>query len=101
MIRAQLARSTRRGKKWVVTLEWDDGQTETVHFGAAGYSDYTLHGDPERKKSYIVRHSAQREDWRRSGIDSAGFWSRWLLWNKPTISESKEDITRRFGVEFA
>jgi hypothetical protein len=34
--------------------------------------------------------------WGKSGIDTAGFWSRWLLWNKPTIKESYDDIKRRF-----
>ena len=66
-----------------------------VYFGAAGYSDFTKHKDEERRQRYIQRHE-KNEDWSKSGIDTAGFWSRWLLWNKTTIKESYEDIKKRF-----
>jgi hypothetical protein len=66
-----------------------------IYFGAAGMSDFTKHKDERRKELYINRHKA-RENWEKSGIDTPGFWSRWLLWNKPTINESYADIKRRF-----
>jgi hypothetical protein len=65
-----------------------------IYFGQAGASDFTLHKDETRKQRYIKRH--KNEDWSKSGIDTAGFWSRWLLWNKPSIKESYEDIKKRF-----
>ena len=66
-----------------------------IYFGAAGYSDFTQHKNEERKNRYILRHE-KNENWTKSGIDSAGFWSRWLLWNKPTIKSSYQDIKKRF-----
>ena len=66
-----------------------------IYFGAAGYSDMTQHKNEGRKNRYILRHE-KNEDWSKSGIDTAGFWSRWLLWHKPTIKESCEDIKKRF-----
>jgi hypothetical protein len=66
-----------------------------VYFGASGYEDYTIHKDPERKEAYIKRHR-KNEDWTKSGIDTPGFWSRWLLWNLPTIKASYDDIKKRF-----
>jgi hypothetical protein len=66
-----------------------------VLFGAVGYSDFTKHKDEDRKQRYISRHK-NNENWTKSGIDSAGFWSRYLLWNKPTINESYKDIKNRF-----
>lgn len=66
-----------------------------VYFGALGYDDFTLTKNEEQKKRYINRHS-KNENWAKSGIDTAGFWSRWLLWNKPTIKESYDDIKKRF-----
>jgi len=66
-----------------------------VRFGAKGYEDFTTHKDEERKQRYINRHK-KKENWTKAGIDTKGFWSRWLLWNKPTISESYEDIKKRF-----
>jgi len=66
-----------------------------VYFGQASASDMTQHKDEDRKNRYILRHQ-KNEEWGKSGIDTAGFWSRWLLWNKPTIRESYEDIKNRF-----
>ena len=66
-----------------------------VLFGAIGYEDYTMHKDPSRKARYIARHK-NKENWTKSGINTAGFWSRWLLWNKPTLQSSYNDIKNRF-----
>ena len=68
-----------------------------VYFGQAGASDFTIHKDEQRKQRYINRHK-NNENWSKSGIDTAGFWSRWLLWEKPTIKESYIDIKRRFNI---
>lgn len=68
-----------------------------VNFGASGYEDFTIHKDPERKQRYIIRHQ-KRENWDKSGINTAGFWSRWLLWNLPTIKDSYKDIQKRFNI---
>ena len=66
---------------------------KSIHFGAKSYGDYTIHKDPERKERYIDRHS-KNEDW--SNPLTAGFYSRWILWNRPTITESVRDTNRRF-----
>ena len=49
--------------------------------------------EPERKQRYIDRHS-KNED-RRNPLPAA-LYSRWILWNKPTITESIRDTNRRF-----
>lgn len=66
-----------------------------INFGAKGYEDFTTHKDEERKQRYINRHR-KNENWTKNGIDTRGFWSRWLLWNQTTIKKSYEDIKRRF-----
>lgn len=81
-------------KKYRVVFE--DGTS--VSFGASRYSDYSQHQDERRKASYLKRHEAN-EDWTEEGIKTAGFWARWLLWNKPTIAASVKDIRDRFGVK--
>ena len=55
-------------------------------------SDYTIHKDPERKERYISRHKSN-EDF--NDPLTAGFWSRWYLWNLPTKKASLEDLKRR------
>jgi flagellar biosynthesis GTPase FlhF len=89
-----LRKSNKAGKKFMVTID-----KKTIHFGASGMSDYTKHKDPERKNRYVTRHK-KRENWGKSGIKTPGFWSRWLLWNKPSLGGSKKDISFRFGVVF-
>lgn len=65
-------------------------------FGAIGYEHYgDGHKDEERKQRYINRHK-KKENWTKTGIDTAGWWSRWLLWNKKTIKASYKDIKNRF-----
>jgi len=88
-----LSRSTKPEKKYMVKV---DGRT--IHFGQAGASDYTINKDIKRKDLYIDRHQP-REDWSKSGIKTAGFYSRWLLWNKPTLSASIKDLENRFNVK--
>lgn len=64
-----------------------------VYFGSAIASDYTIHKDPLRKNRYIQRHQ-KRENW--DDKNTAGFWSRWYLWNLPTKEASYNDIKKRF-----
>jgi hypothetical protein len=85
-----LSKSKVKGKKFAVLVEG-----KTINFGAEGYSDYTMHKDDERKNRYIQRHKA-REDWNK--IKSAGFWSRWLLWNQKTLAESIKDTEKKFHI---
>ena len=81
--------STRKDKKLMAIFE--DG-TKT-HFGAKGMSDFTIHGDDDRKQRYLNRHM-KNENW--NDYKSAGSLSRWILWNKPTITASIADYKRRF-----
>lgn len=71
--------STRKGKKFVA--EFDDGKR--VHFGAKGYSDFTQHKDPDRKKNYLARHVHDPKT-----IRSAGGLARDILWSRPSLSEA-------------
>ena len=68
---------------------------KTISFGDSNYSDYTKHKDPKRKENYIVRHK-KMEHWGKDGVQSAGFWHRYLRWNKKTLTSSVDDINKRF-----
>ena len=61
---------------------------KSIKFGSQGASDYTINKDPERKKLYIARHSKMNENWTNSGIMTAGWWSRWLLWSEPNFNDA-------------
>lgn len=89
----KLTRSPNPNKKFRVS-----GANWHVDFGARGYSDYTLHKDPARKQRYITRHSA-RENWGPGGVRTAGFWSRWILWEKPSLTSAKQFVQRKFKIK--
>lgn len=76
----KLMKSPRLDKKFRVVLP--DGRK--IDFGAKGYSDYTIHKDKQRMTRYIIRHQ-KRENWSKSGVATAGFWARWILWSEPNI----------------
>jgi hypothetical protein len=82
--------STRKGKKFVAVFS--DGTV--THFGAEGYSDYTIHKDDKRKQRYIARH--RNENW--NDYKSAGALSKWILWNKKTLLASIKDYKNRFNI---
>ena len=120
-MRVKITKSPNQKKKFRVILE--DGRT--VDFGASGYSVYTKHKNPSRMRSYVLRHGGHvpkrtlaeqdpkkihermlnvdysfSENWGISGIDGAGFWSRWYLWSYPTLEGVKKFMSKRFGLMF-
>ena len=81
--------SDRKDKKYMAIID----DKKRVHFGSKGASDYTINKDDERKERYIKRHQ-KNEDW--NNFNTAGFWSKNILWNRPTITESIRDINNKF-----
>jgi len=56
--------------------------------------------DPKKihKKMLNVTRS-DKENWKISGIDSAGFWSRWYLWSFPYFGEVEKFMSKRFDIK--
>ena len=89
-----IKKSSLPGKKMMATFyDINNNKIKTVHFGASGYSDYTIHKDPERKQRYIERHK-KNEDW--NDPMTAGTLALYILWNKPTKTESIKDYKMKF-----
>jgi hypothetical protein len=100
-----LSKSSRKNKKYVAKSEGEP----PIHFGDSRYEDYTMHGDDERKKRYILRHGSRvrqfaprtgtckhSENW--NDLKKAGAWSVYLLWSKKTLKESIKKMEYRFGI---
>jgi hypothetical protein len=83
--------SDRKDKKYKAYFK---NKNLTVHFGASGYSDYTIHKDDKRKDAYIKRHDVNENF---NDPYSAGALARWILWNKKTLNASIADYKRKFG----
>ena len=98
-----ISRSSNPQKKLMAVFEDSEGKKmKTTHFGQRGASDYTKHGDKERMKRYLERHgggttTSTKENWKDP--TTAGALSRWILWNKPSLSSSFADYKRRFGLK--
>ncbi len=75
MLEIVITKSKTKDKKYDAII---DGK-KTIHFGAKGYSDFTIHKDEERKDRYINRHK-KTENW--NDFKTAGFYAKNILWNK-------------------
>jgi len=89
-----ITKSDKPGKKMVATFR-NGNLLKHTYFGAAGMDDYTKKGDEAQKARYLTRH-ARNENW--SDPQSAGALSRYILWNKPTVSASIADYKSKFNL---
>lgn len=96
-----LHRSDKPEKKYYVELEGESGRTKRVYFGDSNAKDYTLFNALERdehRRRYLVRHQ-RNENWGASGIETAGFWSRHLLWgDTPSVQQNLKRTLSRFNL---
>ena len=95
-MKVDIKTSTNSKKKLMAIFYDGDKKIKTVHFGSAGMSDYTKHNDDERKKRYIERHKVN-ENW--ADYKSAGSLSRYILWNKATLTASINDYKSKFKLK--
>ena len=82
--------SPKQSKKWRVVF----GDGTRTDFGQKGASDYTIHKDISRRNRYIQRH---RKDL-RGNPTKAWYLSMFVLWNKPTLTQSWNDYVKRFRI---
>jgi hypothetical protein len=93
-------KSTNPKKKLTATFLVDDKE-KSIDFGSASNKDYTIYSKEDKakaekmKNAYLARHKVN-ENW--NNPLTAGALSRWILWNKPTISSSVSDFKTRFSL---
>lgn len=76
-MKLKIVKSHLANKKLDAIFTYDDGKTKTIPFGAANFSDYTIHHDKNCRTRYITRHSKHEEF---NDPMTAGSLSRWILW---------------------
>ena len=86
--------SVLKDKKWTAIF-FKDSKIVKTHFGAKGMSDYTIHGDIDRRNRYISRHL---KDLDTGDPTRAGYLSMFVLWNKPSFSTSVKDYQERLKI---
>lgn len=95
-------------KKFKAHFQIDKNKTKSVSFGAKGYRDFTLISNKSSKfyiadkternlvkERYIRRHRSN-ENWLNPL--TAGSLSRWILWEKSTISQATKEFKKRFKI---
>jgi hypothetical protein len=88
-----LEKSKRKDKRYVIIMD-----NMKHHFGLKDGKTFIDGRTEKERQNYIARHKVN-ENWEKSGIHTSGFWSRWVLWNKPTIEQSIKDIEKRFNIK--
>ena len=88
-------KSSNKDKKYMAIFYKDDTKIKTIHFGASGYDDFTIHKDEDRKKRYISRH--KNENW--NNYMTAGSLSRYVLWEKPNLKDSMKYYANKFNLK--
>jgi hypothetical protein len=89
-----LGKSTRPDKLYMAVV----GRRK-VHFGRKGVVYFVTKNPRDKaalKHDFLREHSG--EDWSIDGVLTPQFWTRWVLWNKPSKAESIKNMQRRFNV---
>ena len=94
-------------QKYAIRIHTVDGETKTVKFGANGSEDFTVHKDRQRRLRYLERHGrdkpsfskSTKEEWSQDGIFTAGYWSRWLLWEKDNMDDAIKFMRRKKNID--
>jgi rhamnogalacturonyl hydrolase YesR len=56
--------------------------------------------DPQKIQNRMLSvTTSTREKWGKNGIETAGFWSRWLTWSFPTLKEAIKYIEKKYNVK--
>lgn len=85
-IKINIEKSPRKEKKWMIKID-TPFRKKTLHIGDATLQDYTQHKDPRRKMRYILRNYPN-QDWEDSGVWTAGWWAKKILWSVPDINDA-------------
>lgn len=92
----QLLKGTAIGKKYkIIFYDAMRKKISSVQFGDAHYQSYPDHQDLQRKQNYLSRHSNERWD----DPMTAASCSRWILWNKTSLTASYKDYRNKFGLQ--
>lgn len=89
-----LMKSRKTGKKWDIITP----AGKVIHFGSADAQDYTQHKNPLKMEKYLIRHK-KRESWGKNGINTPGFWARWLLWSHENMQDAIDYIEKKFDIQ--
>lgn len=84
-----IQQSTRKDKRLMAIFP----NGKIIHFGSKTGSTYIDHKDKQKRLNYIARHGVN-ENW--TDPYAAATLSRYILWEKPTLSSAISNYMRLF-----
>ena len=88
------------GKRIIAEITKEDGKTKIVRFGLHNSGGTFFDGATEEKRNnYIARHGKMGEKWGENGVCTAGFYSRWVLWESRTLAGIRKAVQEHSGVK--
>ena len=87
-----LYKSDKKDKKFYVVAP---NSKKKLYFGAAGYTDFTINKSIIKKNAYIARHRVNENF---NNLSTAATWSRWLLWEKTSLSAAINNMKTKFNI---
>lgn len=90
-----MTKSTRSPKKLMARFCDANDKCKIVHFGAQGYSDYTMHRDKKRRENYRSRHHSGKN----AKYNTPNALAYHLLWGESTnLSANIKAFKKRYNV---
>jgi len=96
-MKVALLPSDRADKEWMAVIRYPN-KNVTLYFGQKGASSYIHNKSVKKRRQWLELHKGK--DFTIKGIEDPRWWTRWMLWNKLSISAAKKDVEQRFGVKF-
>lgn len=87
------------GKRAIAEITKDNGKVKVVKFGLHNSGGTFFDGATnEKRENYNNRHGKMSEKWGENGVCTAGFYSRWVLWESRSKAGIKEAVKKHSGV---
>ena len=87
--------SNAKNKKLVALFDLGNNKIKRVNFGSKTSKTFIDHNDEIKQENYIKRHTALGTEDFTDPLTPASL-SMFLLWNKPTLQASYDDIKKWF-----
>jgi len=88
------------GKRAIAEITKENGKVKIVRFGLHNSGGTFFDGaTAEKKENYNNRHGKMKEKWGEDGVCTAGFYSRWVLWESRSKPAIKKIIQEKSGVK--
>ena len=98
----KVIKSDAKGKKWTAIFCLCEGAScckdnkkKKVHFGATGYTDYTIGATDEQRKAYLARHASGKT----AKADTPNALSYYILWgNSKSRIQNIKDFKQKYNI---